>query len=99
MNGKEFWNEVRQARETVNKYSEEQKAVVRGCLDEIGRLVNEYWDYDDEETLSAFNREISNCQRDWSASAYEDELLNFEEWEELYDAMDFLDTLKAQAYA
>lgn len=95
--GANFRSNVSRARDTVKMYSSEQQKFVRDCLDEVIRIANE--GYDNQDIEDNISRSMNECIQDYKAVALEDGILTSEEFDELYEAMDVLDTDEANAYA
>lgn len=95
--GANFRNATSRARDTLKKYSSEQVKFVRDCLDEIISIANE--GYDNQDIEDNISRNMNECLRDYKSVALEDDILTSEEFDELYEAMDILDTEEAHSQA
>lgn len=88
-----------EARSVLKKYDQNIVDVVRRCCDDITSIINEYYSAEDGPSDESIGRQISECKRDYASELAEDYDLSAEEFDEIYNALDTLDTLKAQAYA
>lgn len=88
----------KEAEAILDNYSKEQVDYVRNCyndvLDEISKLYEENEKDDDFIGVS-----ISGIKTDWLIGAIEDDLMEEEEFEEIYRALETLGERDAMAYA
>lgn len=91
------WAKYRLAQDTLKKYSDEQIDYVRECYDEVLQdISNHYtWDADgDARTV-----QTDSIKTDYLIGAIEDDLMEEEDFEDIYTALETLGEQEAMAYA
>lgn len=88
-----------EAQKTLDKYDKAQIDIVNKCLDDEAELMSRY--YADEGNFEdiPLGEQLSEIRRDWSSEAYEDDLLDIDQWDELYTAISVIRGEYANAYS
>jgi len=90
-----FFDELKEARAIVSTFTDEQIAVVRSCMSDMTEIISKYYMTEDE----AVGTRLSECRRDYEVQAYEDDLLDAEQFDKLYRALEVFETFEAEAFA
>lgn len=90
-----FFDELKEARATVSTFTDEQIAVVRSCMSDMRDIINKYYMTEDE----GVGVRLSECRRDYESQAYEDDLLDADQFDRLYKALEVFETFEAEAFA
>lgn len=94
--------DVSKANAILSKYTDEQIELVRECTDDIKAEISRSYEIDygidnDDPKLRAAG--ISAITEDWLEQALEDDLLTEDEFYDILNALEILDTEAANAYA
>lgn len=92
------WAMYRLAKDTLKKYSDEQIDYVRECYDEVLEDISNHYTWDDMDG-DAPQIHTNSIKTDYLIGAIEDDLMEEEDFEDIYTAMEVLGELDAMAYA
>lgn len=92
------WVKYRSAEDTLKKYSDEQVDYVRKCYDDVLKDISDYYTSEiDDPEVAKIN--TSAIKTDWLIGAIEDDLMEEEDFEDIYTALETLGERDAMAYA
>lgn len=98
INASNEWAKYRIAQDTLKKYTDEQIDYVRECYDEVLADISNHYAWDDEEG-DAPQINTDAIKTDYLVGAIEDDLMEEEDFEDIYTALETLGEREAMAYA
>ena len=92
------WAKIRLAQDTLKKYTDEQVDYVRKCYDDVLRDISDYYTNEiDDPDVARIN--TNAIKTDWLIGAIEDDLMEEEDFEDIYTALETLGEEEAAAWA
>lgn len=98
INASNEWVKYRLAEDTLKKYSKEQVDYVRECYDEVLTDISNHYIWNDEDG-DAPRIHTDLIKTDYLIGAIEDDLMEEEDFEDIYTALETLGERDAMAYA
>lgn len=96
--GSNHWAKIRLAQDTLKKYTNEQVDYVRKCYDDVLRDISDYYTNEsDDPDVAKIN--TNAIKTDWLIGAIEDDLMEEEDFEDIYTALETLGEEEAAAWA